>query len=102
LDYIQLRICPNICISWTAYTYIGSKKTTFLFLQVTAAHTEVRKHIRKLPLDERSVENFDAQGYLAGAKLKEGQDPYANNAYNQKASEDASFNRDPPDVRHSQ
>ncbi|CAB4027627.1 Polypeptide N-acetylgalactosaminyltransferase 2, partial [Paramuricea clavata] len=71
-------------------------------LRVTAAHTEVRKHIRKLPLDGRSIENFDAQGYLAGAKLKEGQDPYANNAYNQKASEDASFNRDPPDVRHSQ
>lgn len=50
--------------------------------------------------DSRSVKNFDVESYLVGGKLKEGQDPYANNAYNQKASEDATYNRVPPDVRH--
>ena len=56
----------------------------------------------KLSSDARSIESFDAEGYLAGGKLKEGEDSYANNAYNQKASEEAAFNREPPDVRHSQ
>ena len=58
--------------------------------------------MNKLPLDTRSIGNFDVDAYLAGGKLKEGEDAYANNAYNQKASEDASFNREPPDVRHSE
>lgn len=53
-------------------------------------------------LDSRSIKNFDTEGYLAGDKLKEGQDAYANNAYNQKASEDAAYDRVAPDVRHSQ
>ena len=75
---------------------------SLLLLQVTAAHTARGKLISRLSPDARSIENFDAQSYLAGGKLKEGQDAYANNAYNQKASEDAAFNREPPDVRHSQ
>ena len=53
-------------------------------------------------MDSRSIESFDSAGYLAGGKLQEGQDAYAKNAYNQKASEEAAFNREPPDVRHSQ
>ena len=77
-------------------------RKSFLFLQDTSARTQVKKNINESPFDSRSIANFDAKGYLAGAKLKEGQDPYANNAYNQKASEEAAFNRVPPDVRHSQ
>lgn len=73
--------------------------TPSFFLQVPAAHGKL---ISKLSSDSRSIENFDAKGYLAGGKLKDGQDAYVNNAYNQKASEDAAFDREPPDVRHSQ
>lgn len=52
--------------------------------------------------DNRRIEDFDVESYLAVTRVKQGDDAYANNAYNQEASDKAPFDRDVPDVRASQ
>lgn len=52
--------------------------------------------------DTRRIEDFDVESYLGVTRVKQGEDAYASNAYNQEASDKAPFNRDVPDVRASQ
>lgn len=42
------------------------------------------------------------ESYLGVTRVRQGEDAYASNAYNQDASDKAPFNRDVPDVRASQ
>lgn len=53
-------------------------------------------------IDNRRIEDFNVEGYLAVTRVKKGDDAYANNAYNQEASDKVAFDRDVPDVRASQ
>lgn len=52
--------------------------------------------------DTRKLSDFDVQKYLAGDRVKDGEDKYKKNAYNQEASDKLAFDRDIPDVRHPQ
>jgi len=45
---------------------------------------------------------FDADKYLAGDALKEGEDKYGRNQFNQEISDKIDPDRNVPDTRHSQ
>ncbi|XP_076464245.1 polypeptide N-acetylgalactosaminyltransferase-like isoform X2 [Babylonia areolata] len=49
-----------------------------------------------------SWDQFDSQAYLDKKRLKVGEDAYARNKFNQKASDDIALDRAVPDTRHSQ
>lgn len=44
---------------------------------------------------------FDSKAYIDAHRLREGQDAYETNKFNQKASDDLPLDRDIPDVRNS-
>ena len=53
------------------------------------------------PVDGRLTWNyFDELGYVVGGGLRDGEDPYVRNRFNQKASDSLPSNRNIPDTRN--
>ena len=53
-------------------------------------------------IDNRKISDLDATSYIDATRVKEGEDAYQKNAFNQKASDDIPLDREVPDVRTPQ
>lgn len=51
-------------------------------------------------VSQLSWDYFDEQGYIKRGSLRNGEDPYVRNRFNQQASDLLSSNRDVPDTRN--
>lgn len=49
--------------------------------------------------DSRQITDLDPVAYITKNGFKEGEDPYARNAYNLKVSDKVTFDREVPEVR---
>ena len=82
LDNPALRLKPSVIEALKA-------KTTFPPALVPVMAT-----------DQLSWQYFDEKQYIDRTRLKQGQDAYARNKFNQQASDRIKSNRDIPDTRH--
>ena len=56
--------------------------------------------VNSLSYDNRQAwQYFDEKSYIRGNALKEGEDPYSRNKFNQQASDQLPSNREIPDTR---
>lgn len=67
------------------------------------------KHVVEVPktekfeeTDKRKISDLDGASYIDATRVKEGEDAYQRNAFNQKASDNIPLDREVPDVRDPQ
>lgn len=78
---------------------------TFGFQEVDEAHTResnIGVQETEKVVDIRKISDLDADRYIGATRVKEGEDSYQRNAFNQKASDNIPIDRDVPDVRDPQ